>query len=82
MFFRFFLRHRDPEAGTFGHVACAIIVHHDRVLDNVVGEAFQGGATDAALISSLRKGDSRPILPGGTGKILLAFSDRPEEAMA
>ena len=38
--------------------------------------------TDAALVSSLREGDSRPILPGGTGKILLAFSDQTEEAMA
>lgn len=33
----------------------------------------------AALLSSLREGDRRPILPGGTGRVILAFSDDPEE---
>ena len=35
----------------------------------------------AALLSSLREGDRRPILPGGTGKVMLAFSqDLSEQA--
>jgi len=33
----------------------------------------------AALLSSLREGDRRPILPGGTGKVMLAFSDDQQE---
>jgi DNA-binding IclR family transcriptional regulator len=32
-----------------------------------------------SLVSSLREGDRRSILPGGTGKIMLAFSDNPSE---
>jgi DNA-binding IclR family transcriptional regulator len=33
----------------------------------------------ATLLSSLQEGDRRPILPGGTGKVMLAFSDDPTE---
>jgi DNA-binding IclR family transcriptional regulator len=36
----------------------------------------------AALVSSLQEGDRRPILPGGTGKVMLAFSDDPSEREA
>lgn len=31
--------------------------------------------SNAALVSSLQEGDRRPILPGGTGKVMLAFSE-------
>jgi DNA-binding IclR family transcriptional regulator len=31
----------------------------------------------ATLLSSLQEGDRRPILPGGTGKVMLAFSEYP-----
>jgi len=35
--------------------------------------------SSATLLSSLQEGDRRPILPGGTGKVMLAFSDDPAE---
>jgi DNA-binding IclR family transcriptional regulator len=35
--------------------------------------------SQAALVSSLQEGDRRPILPGGSGKVMLAFSDNPKE---
>ncbi|MGY9013956.1 MAG: IclR family transcriptional regulator domain-containing protein, partial [Rhodospirillales bacterium] len=35
--------------------------------------------SSATLLSSLQEGDRRSILPGGTGKVMLAFSDDPIE---
>lgn len=34
------------------------------------------------LVSRLREGDCRPILPGGTGRIMMAFSEDPAEREA
>lgn len=36
-------------------------------------------STTGDLISRIREGDRRALLPGGTGKIMLAFSDIPAE---
>lgn len=36
-------------------------------------------STTAALVSRLHEGDRRSILPGGTGRVLLAFSEIPSE---
>ena len=34
--------------------------------------------TDSALRLHLREGEARPMLPSGTGKVLLAFADEPD----